>query len=103
MEPVFINFTDSQGEVTKTFSACSLKTGTMDNFFEIAEKAQGLDTEDISLVETRKFFKDLKALIVEIFGDQFTFDELNKGVDLTDLIKTFRSIGGKITSEFSKN
>ena len=103
MKPVYIRFTDDQGKTTKTYSTCSLKTGIMDNFFEIAEKSDSLEKENLPIQEVREFFKELKALIVEIFGGQFTYDELNKGAEITELIKVFKDIGTQISGEFIKN
>lgn len=92
MKPITIDFTDSQGKITKTYSTCSIKTGTMDNIFDIAEKAQELENRNTEMSQVRAFFKDLKAIIVEVFGNQFTYDELNKGVEQSELLKVFNNL-----------
>jgi hypothetical protein len=91
MKPITIDFTDDQGKVIKTYSTCSVKTGAMDNIFDIAEKAQEMESaQEMKII--RGFFKDLKATIVDIFGNQFTYDELNKGVEQSELMKVFNEI-----------
>lgn len=103
MKPVLIRFTDSEGNTTKTYTVCSLKTGMMDNIFDIAEKAEGLKKNQPSLTEVRNFLKDLKAIIVSVFGGQFTFDELNEGVEQGELMKVFKDLCANITGEMKKN
>ena len=101
MKAVFLQFTDHEGKVTKTYTACSLKTGMIDNLFEIAEKAQGLKTTE-NVREIMSFFKDLKAIIVEVFGKQFTYDELNKNVEQDELMKVFNELCSRISGELQQ-
>ena len=103
MKPVLLNFTDEQGQVTKTFTVCSLKAGMMDNIFDIAEKGEGFEKGELKVPEIKAFFKDLKALIVEVFGGQFTYDELNSGVEVSDLMDVFREICGNVVGSMRKN
>lgn len=103
MKPVFINFTDDEGNKTKTFTVCSLKTGMMDNIFDLAERAGQLKKEEISLKEIKEFYSDLKSIIVTIFKHQFTFDELNENVEQEELMKVFKDVCSKIAGEMRKN
>lgn len=103
MKPVFIEFTDSEGKKTKTFTTCSLKTGMMDTIFDIAERAEGLQNEKPSMTEVRAFFRDLKALIVAVYGGQFTYEELNEGAEQAEIMKVFNDLCGNITGEMQKN
>jgi len=103
MKPVFINFTDDEGKTVKTFTTCSLKTGMMDNIFDLAERADNLPKDDISISEVRAFYQDLKSLILAIFKYQFSFDELNKNVEQEELMKVFKDICSKISGEMKKN
>ncbi len=103
MKPVHLRFTDAKGEVTKTFTVCSLKTGMMDNIFDIAERAEGLQKGQLNISEVRTFFKDLKAIIVAVFGGQFTYDELNENVEQPELMKVFTDLCKNITGEMQKN
>lgn len=103
MKPVFLNFTDDQGTVIKTFSVCSLKTGVMDNIFDIAEKAEELKKKDIAVKEVRAFYKDLKAIITDIFKGQFSYDELNHNVEQDELMRVFNEICGNVSGELRKN
>ena len=63
MKPVFIEFTDHNGEVVKRFSTCSLKAGMMDNIFDIAERAEEYEKGSLGVKEAKEFFADLKAII----------------------------------------
>lgn len=103
MKPVYLKFTNSQGKVTKTFTACSLKTGVLDNVFDIAERAEAMQKGGTSVKEVRSFYNDLKAVIVSVYGNQFTYDELNENVETDELMKTFNALCKNITGEMRKN
>lgn len=102
MKPVNINFTDDEGKVVKTYTTCSLKTGMMDNIFEIAEKADNLKNEkDINNV--REFYSDLKSIILAVFKYKFSLEELNENVETDELMKVFKDICSRISGEMKKN
>ncbi len=103
MKPVFIRFTDDEGKVTKTYTATSLKTGMMDLIFDVAERADNLDKENISIREVKAFYQDLKALILSVFKYQFSYEELNDNVDQEELMKVFKDICFNISGEMRKN
>jgi len=103
MKPVFINFTDDEGKVLKTFSTCSLKTGIMDNIFDIAERAENLEKGKMSVSEVKAFYNDLKAVILAIFHYKFSLEELNEGVEQEELMRVFQDICSKISGEMKKN
>jgi hypothetical protein len=103
MKPISINFTDAQGKTTKTFTACKLKTGTMDLIFDIAEKAEAYESGKLGVSEARAFFRDLKAVMVDVFGRQFSYDELDAGVDFDELIRVFTDMCSGLTGQISKN
>ncbi|MFK7692857.1 phage tail assembly chaperone G [Paenibacillus sp. HJGM_3] len=103
MKPVYITFTDAQGTTTNTFTTCSLKTGMMDTIFDIAEQAEQLKSGKSDIKQSRQFFKDLKALIVAIFGGQFSYDELNEGAEQSEIMRVFNDICSKISGDMRKN
>ena len=103
MKAVFINFTDENGKKTKVFTACSLKTGMMDNIFDIAERADNLEKENIKISEVKEFYNDLKALILSVFKYQFSYEELNENVEQDELMKVFKDICANIGGEMKKN
>lgn len=103
MKPVFIKFSDAQGQVTQTFSTCSLKTGMMDTIFDIAEQADSFKTGTPSVQEVRDFYKDVKAIIVSAFGKQFSYDELNEGVETDELMSVFQNLCKNVMSGVKKN
>lgn len=103
MKAVFLRFTDDEGNVTKTFTTCTLKTGLMDNIFDIAERADRMEKDNIGISEAREFYRDLKALICAVFHYKFSLDELNEGVDQDELMKVFNDICRNIGGEMKKN
>lgn len=103
MKPVFLKFSDTQGKVTKTYTTCSLKTGLMDTIFDIAERAENFNVETPSVQEVREFYKEVKAIVVAAFGKQFTFDELNEGVETDELMKVFKDLSKNVMSGMKKN
>lgn len=103
MKPVLIHFTDSQGQMLQTYSTCSLKTGMMDNLFDIAERAESMQQNQLRVTEAKKFFADLKGMIVEVFGNQFTYQELNEGAEHAEIMRVFKELCANITGEMQKN
>lgn len=103
MKPVLIHFTDNEGNKTKTFTTTSLKTGTMDNIFDIAERADSLEKGNVNIREIKEFYSDLKSLILEAFKYQFSFDELNENVEQEELMRVFKDLCSKIVGEMKKN
>ena len=103
MKPVFINFTDENGKKTQTFTTCTMKTGIVDNIFEIAERAEGLEKENVKISEVKAFYNELKSLILEIFKYQFSYEELNENVDQEELMKVFKDICSSIGGGIKKN
>ncbi|AKL96622.1 hypothetical protein CACET_c31780 [Clostridium aceticum] len=103
MKPVFLRFTDDKGKVTKTFTVSNLKTGMMDNIFDIAERAENLQKSDVKISEVREFYKDLRGVIVAVFKGQFTYDELNENVENDELMKVFTALCSNISGEMKKN
>ncbi len=101
-QPIFINFTDHKGDVIKTYTTISIKTGMMDKVFDLAEKAESLDKKR-DVKEIKVFYNELKSLIVDLFGRQFSFDELNENVDQDELMAVFSRIVGRISGGMRKN
>ena len=103
MKPISINFTDDDGKVVKTYTTCTLKTGMMDNIFDIAEKADELEKGNMGVKEVKAFFQDLKSVVLAIFRYQFSLEELNDGVDQEELMRVFQDICSKVSGEMRKN
>lgn len=103
MKPIIINFTDDEGKTTKTYSTVSIKTGIVDSIFEMAEEADKFDKEDLSIPEVRKFYRDLKSLILAIFGYRFSLEEMNDNVDINELMRVYNDVCNKIGGGFQKN
>jgi len=103
MKPIIIKFTDTEGKTTKTFTACSIKTGVMDRIFDIAEQAEEFEKGELGIGEARVFFNGLKAIMVDVFGRQFTFDELDQGVDFDELLRVFTTMCTGLTGNLGKN
>lgn len=102
MKAIFLKFTDEKGNIIKTFTACSLKTGMMDNLLDLAERGQKME-QNPSISEVRQYYRDVKALIVSVFQNQFTYDELNANVEEDELKSTLQSLFANISGEMQKN
>lgn len=101
-----INFTDAKGKVTKTYSAVAIKTGFVDKIMAISERASTLEdigSEKEQVTAYIALMADLKALIVDIFGRQFTYDELQNGVEQKELMRCFHATVDFIREAVSKN
>ncbi|ODM27636.1 hypothetical protein A7W90_16235 [Clostridium sp. Bc-iso-3] len=103
MKPVFLHFKDGEGKTVKTYTTCSLKTGTMDLIFDIAERASELDKNKLEMKDVKEFYTDLKALILKVFSYQFSLEELNDGVEQDDLMSVFKVLCSRIRGEMGKN
>lgn len=103
MKPIFIHFTDHEGNKVKTFTSTSLKTGMLDNIFDIAERAEAMQKNGSGISEIRSFYRDLKAIIVSVFGQQFTYDELDQNVETKELMRVFQEVCKNITGDMKKN
>lgn len=103
MKAIVIHFTDEKGNSTKTYSTVSIKTGLVDRIFDLASTAQELEKGTADITVMRHFFDEMKAVLVALFGNQFTYDELQNGVEQNELIQCFTSACKAITGELSKN
>lgn len=103
MKPISIQFTNEKGEKVKTFTSCSLKTGVMDRILDIAEKAEDYENGKLGIREAREFFKDLKAIMVDAFGRQFSYDELDEGVEFDEMIRVFTTMCTGLAGGLGKN
>ncbi len=103
MKSISIKFTDHNGEVTKEISTCSLKTGIMDAVFEVAEKAEEYEKGELGIKEAKEFIGEIKSLIVEAFGRQFSLSDLNQGVEQDEMMRVFKNICSGISNQVRKN
>ena len=103
MKAIIIHFSDAQSAATKTYSTVSIKTGLVDRIFDLASTAQELEKGSTDIALVREFFHEMKAVIVALFGNQFSLDELQSGVEQNELMRCFTSACMSITGELSKN
>lgn len=103
MKTVYLYFKDDEGQKTQTFVACSLKTGVVDQLFDLAEEAEKLDLDNITIPEVRTFFRELKNLILRVFSYKFSLEELNDNVEQADLMIVFDDLCESIGSSMRKN
>lgn len=96
MKPVLLTFTDHMGQPTKTYSCCSLKVGLYSKIIPIAEKARAFEGDNYPVEEIGEFLTEVKAVVVEAFGRQFTIDELDNGVEMAELLKVIGALFGSI-------
>lgn len=105
MKAITVNFTDSNNKVTKTYSTTSIKTGLVDKIFDLAEQAKQFEDvgADVEMVQVKAFFYDMKAVLVALFGNQFTYDELQDNVEQAELMRCFTSACMALTGAMGKN
>lgn len=103
MKPVIIKFTDAEGKTTRTYSTTTIKTGVMDRIFDIAEKTDQYENGKLEMSDVRGFFQDLKAVMVDVFGRQFNYDDIDQGVDVEELINVFTAVCIGLQVQFGKN
>lgn len=90
MKPITLAFTDSEGKTIKIYSTCSVKIGLFTKLVPIASRVdyfQNANFADIDLDEMVSFVNDVKALVVDAFGRQFTIDDLDVSVEMPELFK----------------
>jgi len=92
MKAVLLTFTDHMGKPTKTYSCCSVKVGLYSKIIPIAEKVKDFEGDSYSVEEIGEFLTEVKAVIVEAFGRQFTIDELDEGVEIGELTKVIGAL-----------
>lgn len=89
-DPIKITFYNSDDSVKAEYSKLRIPLGLVDIALDIAD--------DQTPKTDRETWEKIKAFIVEIFGGQFTLDELNQGADLGDIISVFNMIVAKINN-----
>jgi hypothetical protein len=87
-DPIKITFYNPDDSVKAEYSKLRIPLGLVDIALDLAEsKEQKSDQET---------WDAIKAFIVEVFGGQFTLDELNKGADLVDVMSVFAMVVAKV-------
>ena len=103
-QPIFINFTDHNGDVIKTYTTVSVKTGMMDRVYDFADRAIEIKSKnDVSMKEVKEINQEMKAIVVAVFGNQFSYDELNENVDHEELEAAFQRIVTRTRGTLRKN
>lgn len=87
-DPIQITFYNPDDSVKAEYSKLRIPLGLVDIALDMSENQEPKSD--------RETWDSIKAFIVEIFGEQFTLDELNKGADLGDIISVFNMIVAKI-------
>ncbi len=87
-DPIKITFYNPDDSVKAEYSKLRIPLGLVDIALELAERKE--ERTD------RETWDDIKAFIVEVFGGQFTLDDLNAGADLVDIMSVFAMVVAKI-------
>lgn len=98
-----INFTDGAGNTTKTYTAIGMKMGLVDNLMDLAEKQRISQIGQPTLAEQREIWDEMGSLIVEVFGRQFTYDQLKDGADVKEVMRCFDSLAEFVAESVRKN
>ena len=88
-----IKFTDEKGKITNKYRVLDIKTGVVDRCFDFAEHAKKIDEDkEHELPDIQAFYADMRALIVDVFGGQFTYEECGKGAGFKELLRCYNEI-----------
>jgi len=87
-DPIQITFYNPDDSVKAEYSKLRIPLGLVDIALDMSENQEPKSD--------RETWTAIKSFIVEVFGEQFTLDELNKGADLGDIISVFNMIVAKI-------
>ena len=98
-----INFTDAQGKVKKTYTVVSLKMGLVEKLMDIQEQQARISEGTQTAADQKALWANMGALLVEVFGRQFTYDELKENVDIKEMVRCFNDMAAFITESVSKN
>lgn len=97
MAPITIKLYGPDNEPTKTFERTIIPWGVlkkaihMSNAIENPEEASEQDMDAIA------------ELVVEVFGEQFTIEELNKGADVSETLAVIQAIVNRATALVQQN
>lgn len=89
-DPIKITFYNSDDSVKAEYSKLRIPLGLVDIALDLSENQDPKSD--------RETWAAIKAFIVEVFGGQFTLDELNQGADLGDMMSIFNMIVAKINN-----
>jgi hypothetical protein len=88
--PIKITFYNPDDSIKAEYSKLRIPLGLVDIVLDMAENQEPKSD--------RQTWEVIKSFIVEVFGEQFTLDELNKGADLGDILSVFNMVLTKINN-----
>lgn len=88
--PISITFYNPDDSIKAEYSKVRIPLGMVDIALELAERMEK-NTD-------KETWQAVLALLVEIFGNQFTLAELKNGADLGEIESTFKMIMVKISN-----
>lgn len=103
MKPVYLSFTNDEGEKIQTFVTSSIKTGLVDKIIDLTIKAAEIESGSEKLTGVADFIRGIKAVVLEAYKYKFSLDELNENVEQEDLIQCFKELSTAIAGNNTKN
>ncbi|MDD5367458.1 MAG: hypothetical protein PHQ40_00370 [Anaerolineaceae bacterium] len=91
--PITITLYDAEDAPIKTFTRSVVPWGILKRAIKMAKQLNTDALDPANLDE--KILDELAGLVVTIFGDRFTIDDLDKGADVTDMIAVIEQIVNK--------
>jgi hypothetical protein len=89
--PITLNLYDSDDNVIKTLSRSVIPWGILKKAVRLMRK---INTDNLSEQDV----DEIAGLVVTIFGDKVTIDDLDKGADTSDMVATIMQIVTKAES-----
>lgn len=90
MEAITLKFKDDEGKVIKEFSATGIKTGLIDKLFDIRVQQEKMAHKGASYTDVKPVYDNMKCVLVEIYKNQFTVNELNECVLHDEMTQCFK-------------
>lgn len=91
--PISITLYDADDEVIQTYTRSVVPWGILKRAVKMAKRLN-VDMEDISNLN-EEVIDELAGLVVIIFGDKFSIDDLDKGADISDMVAVIQQIVSK--------
>lgn len=89
--PITLNLYDAEDNVVKTLIRSTVPWGLLKRALRLTK---GMDMDNL----TEQNLDDIAGLVVIIFGDKVTIEDLDKGADTSDMITTIMQIVAKAES-----
>lgn len=97
--PIQITFYDANDEEIETYTRTTVRWGILKKTVQIAKALGERNPEDFSDEE----IDAISSLVVAIFGDRFTIQDLDEKADLTQMLAVLQAVMNRATGLVQAN